>query len=417
MKEIFKTLMLALLICAFAFSAHASIAVSGTYSALISDTGETLTAPGAYTDIIALRENELYAVMNGNGKYALMDEKGQLLSGAEYSSLSAMDTGILFGIGEQYGVMNDLLEIVVPCEFTWIVSNNAGGYFAFRTDIWDDFADGVYLIDESGYVSPTGVKVSSFLTPFSGRLAPALSAENGRYGYLNSDGQWAVRPQYAYAEAFENGRAIVTLDSGTGVIDENGNWLITPKYDFVDIGTGENALIAAVSYHSGITVFDKQTVKELYQLDLKIYGAYASVGGNRVYVYTNTGVCVMDETGEEVMSLPEDSYVIPGENGNMIVYTDCAYLVDAEGNQVSEKYLDISPLGIWNEKGYYVVTRYKDRIDHEIICGMIDDSGNELIPVVCHLIMMPKAGYVLYEDDAGMSLICLPDEPVWAYGF
>ena len=188
--------------------------------------GETLVEPGVYAAIVPVDGTEYFAALDASkGRYALMDEEGTLLTEAKYSSFRSIEGGILYAVGELYGVMDASLQPVVPCEYTWIVENGEGGYLALRTDIWDDSADGVYRIDASGYLSPTGVKVASFLMPFSNGLSPALSTENGRYGYLNPDGQWAIRPQYAYADVFVNGRAIATLDSGSGMIDGKGAYI------------------------------------------------------------------------------------------------------------------------------------------------------------------------------------------------
>ena len=51
---------------------------------------------------------------------------------------------------------------------------------------------------------------------------PLLSAENGLYGYVDVNGQWAIRPQFAYAGPFIEGRALASLTTGYGLIDEHG---------------------------------------------------------------------------------------------------------------------------------------------------------------------------------------------------
>ena len=65
---------------------------------------------------------------------------------------------------------------------------------------------------------------------FSDGLMPLISAENNLYGYVDASGQWAIRPQFAYAGPFIEGRALASLTTGYGLIDDTGNWVLTPKY-------------------------------------------------------------------------------------------------------------------------------------------------------------------------------------------
>ena len=221
----------------FMLSANGLVAVNGSFSALISESGENVVLPGVFTGVFKITD-DLYSVKSADtGKFSLMTKEGEMLTESRYTLFNRIaEDAVLFELDGKYGVMDERANVTVPAEYTWLVSNGSGGYLALRTDVWDNSPDGVYLINEKGDVSPTGVKVASFLVDFSEGLSPALSTENGKYGYLNHEGQWEIRPQYAYADAFEGGIAVATLDSGSGVIDKKGSWQITPKYDFVDLG-------------------------------------------------------------------------------------------------------------------------------------------------------------------------------------
>ncbi|MBQ3078484.1 MAG: WG repeat-containing protein [Clostridia bacterium] len=422
MKRTLKIWTCVLAFFLFCVPAHASIAVSGAYAALISEEGEVIVKPGQYADIECVMEDKLYAARDPDtGRYLLMNEKGEALTQALYSSFDILKDGrILCLKSGKYGVLDPELHEIVAFEYTWIVPNGEGEYLALRTDIWDDYADGLYRIDNTGYVSPTGVKVSSFLSDFENGLSPALSAENGRYGYLNADGQWKIRAQYAYAGSFENDYAVATLDSGSGVIDTAGNWKITPRYDFIDIGNGE--IILAVDYRDGVTAYDRNTFEIRFTLDYELYGAYVSSGGSRLFVYAPEFVCVIDNDGREIMRLNKDGFVIQGENGNLIVCEtngeyETAYLADENGNPLSEEYLNISPIFTFDGTGYYSVCRFKDRIEHTILTGVIDDTGKEVIPLSDAELSVPKDGYVLLENDHGMELYALDNTLIWAYEY
>ncbi len=49
------------------------------------------------------------------------------------------------------------------------------------------------------------------------------------WGYLNSNGQEAIACQYQSATPFDQGRASVTLQEGSGVIDTTGQWVVKPR--------------------------------------------------------------------------------------------------------------------------------------------------------------------------------------------
>jgi hypothetical protein len=49
--------------------------------------------------------------------------------------------------------------------------------------------------------------------------------QNGRYGYINPQGEWIVEPQYANAGRFSEGHARVQIGPRWGFIDAEGTVL------------------------------------------------------------------------------------------------------------------------------------------------------------------------------------------------
>lgn len=103
-----------------------------------------------------------------------------------------------------------------------------------------------------------------FVLPFhalcdkSAALFPAYDGETQAWGYIDSEGNWAIPPQYAYAEIFRGRYAAVSTgdpwDYTMGIIDEKGNWMVEPHY-FVDSGYDE-------AYYGGLNVGIWQVWKE-----------------------------------------------------------------------------------------------------------------------------------------------------------
>ena len=76
-------------------------------------------------------------------------------------------------------------------------------------------------------------------------LWPACDPNTGLWGYINARGEWGIVPQYAWANHFHDGCAIVNVDDQgvdgnpctEGIIDETGAFLLPPEYilfDFCD---------------------------------------------------------------------------------------------------------------------------------------------------------------------------------------
>ena len=59
------------------------------------------------------------------------------------------------------------------------------------------------------------------------------------YGYIDSNNNEVIEPQYTYAENFFENRAVVrTLEGKMGVIDHGNRWILEPIYDMVGFEDG-----------------------------------------------------------------------------------------------------------------------------------------------------------------------------------
>ncbi len=422
---VLAVLLLASLCCA---SALAAIPVNANVAALIGEDGSVIIEPGKYEQFIDFGMPGLFAAQSPDGGFIIVDETGALRSDASYDYLENVNNAILYARGEKYGVLDAELNELVPCEYTWLVSNGEGGFLALRTDVWDDSPDGVYLIDASGYVSPTGVKVASILWPFSGGMSQALSIDNGRYGYLNADGQWQLQPQYAYADQFKNGLAVATLDSGSGMIDTRGNWRIMPKYDFIDRPAEPDGLIVAVKYNELIDVFRASDQSYLYTLTCDTEGAYTALSGKILLVFSADSVRAVNDTGKTIVEVPASGSIVSASDNRLFVYPDewgvkSAYLADVDGKPVSETYQDFGLFATVDGREYFTVNAFDtEQTDDGMIwlsdtmrCGLIDEDGHEILPIVYTELSSPSPGYIQARDEAGVHLLQMDGTEIWSY--
>lgn len=58
--------------------------------------------------------------------------------------------------------------------------------------------------------------------------------KNGLWGYIDTEGNWVLEPQYRAAKSFSNGLAGVCIDDMWGFIDRSGKIVITCEYEDVD---------------------------------------------------------------------------------------------------------------------------------------------------------------------------------------
>ena len=81
----------------------------------------------------------------------------------------------------------------------------------------------------------------------AGKPLYSVPGDNGKWGYIDCRGQWAIPPQFDYAEDFRGDWAVAyqfrepvneedwyaNLDGTAGIIDSHGNWAVPPEYDIL----------------------------------------------------------------------------------------------------------------------------------------------------------------------------------------
>ncbi len=71
--------------------------------------------------------------------------------------------------------------------------------------------------------------------------------EKGKYGYINSTGQWVINPKFEWCDYFYEGKAIAKEKGKYGFIDVKGEWIVKPTYDTVKHYSEGFAAVAAKS--------------------------------------------------------------------------------------------------------------------------------------------------------------------------
>ena len=101
--------------------------------------------------------------------------------------------------------------------------------FNFRDGFASVIKNGKYgFINKDGewVIKPTFAMSGSF----SNGLAPALDEKTRLWGYINKQGAWAVKPQFSKAKDFSEGLAAVWKDFKWGYINVYGQYVVSPEY-------------------------------------------------------------------------------------------------------------------------------------------------------------------------------------------
>lgn len=203
---------------------------------------------GIFDGLIRVCKGKRWGYVDGNGKQ-IIDFK--------YKSADDFSEGLaLVSVGNKYGFINRDGQMAISPQFDaawnfscgyaavrvgsdWFFVNHEGinefrKTFSYIGHMKHQFCEGIALVQEKldkgiysyanyGYFSKDG----KFITPciydsgsrnFSEGMA--VVSYNGKYGYINANGEMCIKPIYEKAEPFSEGMAHVVLNGWHGFIDK-----------------------------------------------------------------------------------------------------------------------------------------------------------------------------------------------------
>lgn len=174
--------------------------------------------------------SEGFASVKKDGKYAYINKKWEQITPFEFDTAGSFSEG-LAGVskGERYGFIDTSGQMVIKPRFLYVTQ----------------FSEGLAACEGTGgkwgYINPTGRGaeirfIYEYAYPFSESLACVCL--DGKYGYINKEGEVVIPFQYTSAGIFSEGLARVSLGGKSGYIDKSGEVVITGDYtevyDFSD---------------------------------------------------------------------------------------------------------------------------------------------------------------------------------------
>lgn len=229
----------------------------------------------------------------------------------------------------------------------------------------------------------------------------------GKIGFLNLSDGTRIALQYDRAAMFTGDYAAVgheveleddriSIDSGVrwGTIDRSGKVCIPLEYEEMCLCDNGIALVYLNSNRSGKNYFylkpdGTRLTTESYSAAQAFVGKRAAVaietpveGGDEEFVSTETLWGMIDSEGHAVVPCRYDELEVC-ENGFALVYENASYgFINADGEIIAEpKYARARAF----EGGYAAVARettpFANDEDASLLWGLIDESGNEVLPL------------------------------------
>lgn len=189
------------------------------------------------------RSGKRFGYIDSNGRWAIQPRFEQ--AGMFYEGKAAVQENGKWGYIDASGAY------VIEPQFTW-----AGRFSENRAPVYLQNAAGEteeWFIDGSGQKCfQMQLGIEDWYADFhSSRL---LVYKDGKYGYLDPQGNWAIESQYTQAENFKNGVAVVEQDGDAyKCIDIIGRTILEPRHDYHRIEIIGNVI---VTRGNGNKVFD-----------------------------------------------------------------------------------------------------------------------------------------------------------------
>jgi hypothetical protein len=275
------------------------------HSGVIDSNGYFIVKP-KYDTINPFSEGRATVITNQGFK--VIDESGKETTSRTYSFIGDYKEGRALiadrdGSGQYlYGYLNRRGKEVLPLEYVAA----------------SDFSDGKAVVkNKDGTYSLIGLAgkiIKNYAYAFVGNYGDGLLAfqktVDGKYGYMDEQGQIVIEPQFSEAHAFSQGRAIVTMSVNDnvnfGLIDRKGQFMIKPHYPIIlRLGEGRVAIGKAI-------VAEKPYVGSLYAIaDLEghiltgfLFNGLTKFQEGIASAYNDHSTCFIDINGKRMDSLP-----------------------------------------------------------------------------------------------------------------
>ena len=224
-----------------------------------------------------------------------------------------------------------------------------------------------------GYINSDGDKKIDFKFEYAYPFAQnklALVKYDGKYGYINKNSEFVIEPTYDEAFSFNDNIAVCAKDEKYGAIDKNGETIIEFKYKNISSFKNDYAIAVYNGYYGVINKKGETVVNFEYELIGQINDNYFTYLKNQKY---HVEFIHNDKSFDELFSPEEyDFQEFSLTSNGYVIYRQAGYygLINGEGKQVFENIYDKLT---YNTGDYLIYSTTGD------FYGYLDFDGNKII--------------------------------------
>ena len=224
----------------FSKDGFALVKSEGVYSYIDKDGQRRLLAEKGYTNLGMLQGGRTIATKND--KFAYLDQKLKPVTEFAWDALTLIEEGM--GAGQKNGkwaILNKNGE--AQTEYIYEdVSVDENGFCSVQERIFVKEQGSYKMLNKK--LEVVGELKFEAARPFA-EGAYAAVCVNGKWGFVNTDGELVIECAYDDAQSFNNGFAAVCVDGKWGYIDESGYMAIEPQFTDA-MGVSEEGVAAVL---------------------------------------------------------------------------------------------------------------------------------------------------------------------------
>lgn len=174
-----------------------------------------------------------------NEKYAFYNSESQKISN-EYTEITNFSDGVGMVLDGSWYIVNTMMEHVNDVPYAMIITDE-NGYAANSGRLFVSEGTGYKMLDTSGNaVSDVLYENAKLFIDGTG----AAVQQDGKWGFVNVNGEIVIEPEFEDARSFSNGFAAVKKDGKWGFIDAQNNIVIEPEFEDVrDFNSSGNCYV------------------------------------------------------------------------------------------------------------------------------------------------------------------------------
>lgn len=169
---------------------------------------------------------QIFWVKLENEKYAFYNLENQKVSD-EYTETTNFSDGVAAVLDGSWYIVNTVMEHVNDIPYAMIITNK-NNYVSNSERLFASEGTGYKMLDSSGNTVSDDLYENARL--FIDGTAAAVQ-QNGKWGFVNINGEIVIKPEYEDARSFNNGFAAVKRDGKWGFIDTQNNMIIEPTFE------------------------------------------------------------------------------------------------------------------------------------------------------------------------------------------